>query len=92
MFDTHNKERWHSYGCLLYCRGGHHGTLHEKGYTCPLSVLHYMVLESVILFHAVDELKHASHGIAKVTELQDDAIMVKAMAPLEAHITTYTMV
>ena len=60
----------------------------KKGHTHPLGVLHYSAMESVILFHTADELMHVSHGIVKVTELQDEAIMVKAMAPLEAHITT----
>ena len=49
-------------------------------------------MESVILFHTTDELKHASRGIVKIMELRDEAITVKAMAPLEAHITTYITV
>ena len=64
----------------------------KKGNTCPLGVLHYSAMESVILFHTADELMHASRGIVKLTELQDEAITVKAMAPLEAHITTYMTV
>ena len=61
----------------------------KKDHTCPLGVLHYSATESVVLFCTTDELKCASHGIVKLTELQDEAIMVKAMALLEAHITTY---
>ena len=64
----------------------------KKGHTCPLGVLCYSATESVILFHTTDELKHVSHGIVKLMELQDEAIMVKAMAPLEAHITAYITV
>ena len=64
----------------------------KKGHTHPLGVLHYSATESVILFYTADELKHASLGIVKITELQDEAIMVKAMAPLEAHITAYMTV
>ena len=33
-----------------------------------------------------------SHGIVELMELQDEAITVKAMAPLEAHITAYMTV
>ena len=64
----------------------------KKGHTCPLVVLCYSATESVILFHTADELKHASCSIVKIMELQDEAIMVKAMAPSEAHITAYMTV
>ena len=64
----------------------------KKGHTHPLGVLCYSAMESVILFHTADELKRASCSIVKITELQDEAIMVKAVAPSEAHITTYITV
>ena len=57
-----------------------------------LGVLHYSAMDSVILFHTTDELKCAIHSIVELMELQDEAITVKAMAPLEAHITTYMTV
>ena len=49
-------------------------------------------MESVILFHTADELKCVSCGIVEIMELQDEAIMVKAMAHLEAHVTAYMTV
>ena len=64
----------------------------KKGHTHPLGVLLYSAMESVILFHTTDELMCASHGIVELMELQDEAIMVKAMAPSEAHITAYMTV
>ena len=64
----------------------------KKGHTYPLGVLHYSATESVVLFHTTDELMRVSRSIVKLTELQDEAITVKAMAPLEAHITTYMTV
>ena len=64
----------------------------KKGHTHPLGVLHYSATESVILFHTTDELKHASCSIAEIMELQDEAIMVKAMAPSEAHTTAHMTV
>ena len=64
----------------------------KKGHTNLLGVLHYSAMESVILFCTSDELKHVSCSIVKVMELQDEAITVKAMAPSEAHITTYMTV
>ena len=64
----------------------------KKGHTHLLGVFHYSATESVVLFHTTDELMHASDGIVELTELQDEAITVRAMAPLEAHITTYMTV
>ena len=64
----------------------------KKGHTHPLDVLCYSATESVILFCTADELKCVSHGIVEATELRDDAIMVKTLAPSVAHITTYIMV
>ena len=64
----------------------------KKGHTCPLSVLHYLAMESVVLFSTAEELKCASHGLVDVTELQNDAIMLKTLAPLEAHIASFTIV
>ena len=61
----------------------------RKGHTHPLGMLHYSAMESVVLFHSLDELQHATHGIEKMTEVQGEAIIVRAMAPLEAHVTVY---
>ena len=60
-----------------------------KGHTHPLGVLHYSATELVGLFHSTDELQCATCRIVKVTELQGEAITVKAMAPSEAHIKAY---
>ena len=93
MYGIHHKERWHSNGCLLYFRGGHHGKFVSSRVTpIPLGVLHYSATESIVLFPTTDDLKPASHGIVEVMELHDEAITVKAMAPLEAHVSAYTMV
>ena len=60
-----------------------------KGHTHPLGVLCYSTTESVVLFHLLDELQHATHRIIKMTEFRGEAITVRAMAPLEAHVTVY---
>ena len=60
-----------------------------KGNTHPLGVLCYSTMESVVLFHLMDELQHATHGVVKAMELQGEAITVKAMAPSEAHTKAY---
>ena len=60
-----------------------------KGHTHPLDVLCYSVMESVVLFHSPDELQCATCGIIKMMEFQGEAITVRAMAPLEAHVTAY---
>ena len=64
----------------------------KQGCTHLLGVLHYSPAESVMLFLTADDLKHASCDITRETKLHDEAIMVKAMAPTEAHISAYTMV
>ena len=64
----------------------------KRGCTCPLGVLCYSAVESLVLFLTTDDLKCASCNIAGETELQDEAITVKAMAPTEAHMSAYAMV
>ena len=49
-------------------------------------------MESIILFGTVDNLTHANWGLADMTELQDEAITVQAMALLEAHVAAFTSV
>ena len=61
----------------------------KQGYTHPLGVLWYSTTELVVLFRSLEELKCTTHGIAKMAEFWGEAIMVRAMAPLEAHITVY---
>ena len=61
----------------------------KKGHTHPLGVLCYSATESVILFGTTDKLKHATHGIIEIMEFQGEAIMVRAMAPSEGHVTAY---
>ena len=58
----------------------------------PLGVFCYSAVESIVLFLTVDDLKCASHDIAGETKLHDEAIIVKAMAPTETHISAYAMV
>ena len=64
----------------------------EKGHTHPLCVLHYLAVEFVILLSTAEDLNHVSHGLVDVMELQNDAITVVTLAPMEAHITSFTMV
>ena len=92
MSNINNKERWHSYGCLLYFRGGHSRNCVKKGHTHPLGVLHYLAMESVILFSTVEDLNCVSCGLVDMMELQNDAIMVATLAPMEAYIASFTMV
>ena len=64
----------------------------QKGHIHPLGVLHYLASESVILFGSMDDLDRASQGLADMTELHDEAVTVKTMALLEAHIAAFTLV
>ena len=63
----------------------------KKGHTCPLGVLLYLAMESIILFSTAEDLNHASHGLVDMMELQNDAITVVTLAPTEAHIALFTM-
>ena len=41
------------------------------------------------MFHSPDELQRATCRIIKMTEFQGEAITLRAMTPLEAHVTAY---
>ena len=60
-----------------------------KGHTHSLGVLHYSIMETVVLFHSMDELQHTTCRIIKTREFQGEAITVRAMAPSESHVTAY---
>ena len=60
-----------------------------KGHIHPLGVLHHSAMESVVLFHSLDELLCTTCRIIKTTEFWGEAITVMAMAPSEAHVTAY---
>ena len=64
----------------------------KKSHTWPLGVLCYLATESIILFSTAEDLKHVSHSLGDVMELQNDAIMVTTLAPTEAHMAAFTMV
>ena len=61
-----------------------------RGHTHPLGVLHYLAVESVVLFGTAEDSSHVSHVLVDMMELHDEAIMVWTMAPLEAHVATFT--
>ena len=50
------------------------------------------LFSNVILFSTAEDLNHVSHGLVDLTELQDDAIAVATLAPMEAHIASFKMV
>ena len=64
----------------------------KKGHTCPLGVLHYSAMESVILFSTAEDLECVSCGLVDMTELQNHAITVATLAPTKAHIASFAMV
>ena len=57
-----------------------------------MGVLHYSVMELVALFHSTEDMQCATCRAIKVTELQDEAIAVRAMVPSETHIRVYMIV
>ena len=61
----------------------------KKSHTHPLGVLCYSAMETVMLFHTTGKLKHVTCGIIETMEFWGEAIMVRAMAPSEAHVAAY---
>ena len=59
------------------------------GHIHPLGVLQYSATESVALFHMAQEMQWASRGATKVTELHNEPIAIKIIAPTEPHIRAY---
>ena len=64
----------------------------RKGHAHPLGVLHYLPMESIILFSTMEDFNRVSHGLVDMMELQTDAITVVTLAPTEVHIASFTMV
>ena len=59
------------------------------GQTHPMGVLHFSVMESVVLFQLVDEMQHATHGAIKAMVLHEEAIAIRTSAPSETHMRAY---
>ena len=59
------------------------------GHTHPLGVLQYSATELVALFHMAEEMQQASCGTIKATELHNESIAIRTVAPLEPHIRAY---
>ena len=59
------------------------------GYTHPGGVHWYSTTKSVMLFHTMDKLQIAAHGVMKASMLQEEAIRVKTFPPSAAHMHAY---
>ena len=59
------------------------------GCTHHMVVVHYSVMESVILFRSADEMQCATHRPIKPMVLCKEAIAVRASAPSETHMRAY---
>ena len=62
----------------------------QRVHTHPLGVLWYSRADSVILFTNLEDVHQAHHTLPDVTELCNEAVTVRTMAPAEAHIATFT--
>ena len=63
----------------------------KMGHTHPLGVLHYSTAELVALFYSTEDMQCATHGALKATELQNEAITIRAVASLVTHVKAYIM-
>ena len=62
------------------------------GHTHPLGVLHYTIMESIILFCSTDDLQWATHRAKKVMELHEEVIVIRATNPSTTHVMAYMAV
>ena len=62
----------------------------RRAHAHPMGVLWYSKAELVILFGSLEDVNHAHHTLLDMTEFHDEAIMVRTMAPAEAHVATFT--
>ena len=56
------------------------------GHIHPLGVLQYSATELVILFCRAEEIQWALHGAIKATELHNELITIKIVAPTEPQV------
>ena len=59
------------------------------GHTHPLGVLHYTMVESIILFQSADNMEHARCRAIKAMVLHNEPIAVGAATLSEAHVWAY---
>ena len=62
----------------------------RRAHAHPLGVLWYSMAESVVLFGNLEDVNCAHRTLPDVTELHNEAIMVRTMALTEAHVATFT--
>ena len=61
----------------------------RRAHTCPLGVLWYSVVDSVVLFSNIADVNHTQHVLPEVSEFRDEAIATRTMALAQAHITAF---
>ena len=59
------------------------------GHTHPEGVLWYSAIESLMLFHTMDELQVVVHGVVKAMMLHDESIRVRTSPPSATHVRAY---
>ena len=62
----------------------------RRAHAQPLGVLWYSTVESVVLFGSLKDVNCAHHILPDMMELCNEAIMVRTMAPTEAHVAAFT--
>ena len=59
------------------------------GYTHPVGVLCYSVMELIVLFQSADNMQHATCSAIKAAVLWEEAIAIRASAPPETCMRAY---
>ena len=61
----------------------------RRAHTCPLGVLQYSMMESVILYQSVEDVNCTHCVLPDMTEFCNEAITVWTMAPIAVQVTTF---
>ena len=61
----------------------------RRAHTCPLGMLWYSTVESVVLFGNVTHVNRSHRILPDVMEFRDEVIMIWTMAPAEVQVTTF---
>ena len=64
----------------------------QFGCTHPEGMLWYSIIESVMLFHTMDELQVVACGVMKASTLHDEAIRIRTSLPSATHVRAYMAV
>ena len=61
----------------------------RRVHTCPLGMLRYSMVDSVVLFSNVADVNRTQHVLPDVPEFHDEAVATRTMVLTQAHVTAF---